>query len=463
MNGLLSAPQIDAREVDNTAVEPRSDEHFLPVTRYALVDRLTHPQAWAPGVAGDVRRFFGYLDYWRQQRHAVNLMRLHEMFEPFSPDSDLFVTRQYTEAERRDLQAGVVQGMAALIERANYILVPRSKIAAEIMSKESHYGLDLKVDFDAFEELLVGFRGESVTKAKRRKLSRFFRKEEFDVEIFRRMLVLFKLKTFERHVEDVRAALRISREEAARLVKRSRAHIPEQVKPENVYIKIFKNIPKSDIEMVFPNTEVKFRTKDKLWLGVTGGGAVGAGVFGAAGKLAVALSNPFTAAGAVGGIGLVLFCQVMNVMNQKQRYMQVLAQKLYFHSMADNRGAMTKLADRAAEEDFKEEILLYSVLAKETVKKSELPEVDRAIEAYVERTFGLQVDFDLDDALERLMADGIVREGADGMLTALPPAEAARHIDVMWDKILDDLPQGGGSAGREFERPPGGAVNGGAV
>ena len=154
INGLVSAAQADAQSVvDGTAVESRSDEHFLPVTRYALVDRLTHPQAWAPGVAGDVRRFFRYLDYWRQQRHAVNLMRLHEMFEPFSPDSDLFVTRQYTEAERRDLQAGVVQGMSALIERANYILVPRNKIAAEIMSKESHYGLDLKVDFDAFDEL----------------------------------------------------------------------------------------------------------------------------------------------------------------------------------------------------------------------------------------------------------------------------------------------------------------------
>ena len=46
-NGLVSAAQADAPAVvDGTAAESRSDEHFLPVTRYALVDRLTHPQAW---------------------------------------------------------------------------------------------------------------------------------------------------------------------------------------------------------------------------------------------------------------------------------------------------------------------------------------------------------------------------------------------------------------------------------
>ena len=448
INGLLPAAHLDALTVvEGTVVEPRGDEHFLPVTRNALVDRLAHPQAWSPGVAADVRRFFRYLDYWRQQRHAVNLMHLHDLFEPFSPDSDLFVTRQYTEAERHAMLAGLVEGTAGLIERANYILVPRDKIAASIMSEESHYGLDLKVDFAAFEELLVAVRGESVTRAKRRKLSRFMRKEEFEVPIFRRMLVLFKLKTVERQVEEIAVTQRVSREEAAKRVKRARA-------------KIFKNIPKSDVEMVFPNTEVKFRTKDKVWLGVTGGGALGAGVFGAAGKLALALSNPVTAIGAAGGIGMVLFRQIMNVMNQKQKYMQVLAQNLYFHSMADNRGAMTKLADRAAEEDFKEEILLYSVLAKEQVKRADLPDVDRAIEAYVERTFGLQVDFELDDALQRLLADGIVQETADGTLTVLPPAEAALHIDKMWDSILDDLPDGVNLAGVELERPPHGAING---
>lgn len=457
---LSLANDEDEPSLQTSRIDPRSDERFLPVTRYALIDRLSNPQVWPPGIAGEAKRFFRFLDYWRKQRHAAALMRLQEAYEPFSPDSDLFVTRHYTEIERRQMLADVLSGVSKLLTQANYILVPRERIAEKIISKESHYGLDLKVDLDTFEELIVAFRGESVAKAQRRKLSRFFRKEEFPVPIFRRMVVLFKLKTPDKHIEDVRAHLGLSAEKAEKLVSRARANISDEIKPGNVYIKIFKNIPKSDVEMVFPNTEVKFRTQDKVWLGITGGGALGAGVFGAAGKLALAFSNPITAAGAVGGIGMVLFRQIMNVMNQKQRYMRVLAQNLYFHSMADNSGAMSELAERAAEEDVKEEILLYSILAKERVNRSELREVDNAIQSYIERTFGLQVDFEIDDALKRLIEDGIVEEDAAGNLVAKPPREAALHIDSLWDSILDMLPHDQPILGREIDKQHNGTPNG---
>ena len=450
---LAKLANTTPQAADGTFVEPRGDEHFLPVTRAALIDRLANPHAWPPGVAAEARRFFRYLDYWRQQRHAANLFRLTEAYEPFSPDSDLFVTRTYSVAERRELQDIVLDGVEKLVRQANYTVVPRDRVAIEILSAESHYGLDLKVDFDAFEELLVCYRGESVTRSERRVLKRFFRKQEFKVPIYRRMLVLFKLKAIDRHISDVATHRKVSHEEAEKIVVKSRDHIPEQIKPENIYVKIFKDIPKSDVEMIFPNTEVKFRTKDKVWLGVTGGGALGAGLFGAAGKLALALSNPLTAVGAAGGIIMLLVRQVMNVVNQKQRYMQVLAQNLYFHAMADNRGAMTKLADRAAEEDVKEEILLYSVLAKEQVNRRDLAEVDKAIQAYIERTFGLHVDFEVEDALGRLMRDGIVSEMPDGTLVAKPPREAAQHIDGMWDEILNMLSDVGAVTGREIDRP----------
>ena len=117
-------------------------------------------------------------------------------------------------------------------------------------------------------------------------------------------------------------------------------------------------------------------------------------------------------------------------MNQKQRYMVVMAQNLYFHSMADNRGVILKLAARAAEEDIKEEMLLYSVLAKERARRQDLPAIDTAIEQYLTGSFGVSVDFDIPDALDRLIADGVVSEGADGTLSTLPPREAALHIDA---------------------------------
>ena len=151
------------------------------------------------------------------------------------------------------------------------------------------------------------------------------------------------------------------------------------------------------------------------------------------------------------GLGGIVFRQAMNFMNQKQRYLIVMAQNLYFHAMADNRGVMIKLADRAAEEDVKEEMLLYSVLAKEKAKRADLAAIDAAIEQYIAASFGVSVDFDLEDALSRLLADGIVTEQADGTLIALAPDAAALHLDAKWDVFLDNLPDLIEPQGREAE------------
>ena len=82
-----------------------------------------------------------------------------------------------------------------------------------------------------------------------------------------------------------------------------RSMLPPQVTDSNIYLKLFKNIPRTDIEMVFPNTAVRFRMFDKIKLGVSASGGLGMGVVGAAGKIALLASNPLAAAGAVFGLG----------------------------------------------------------------------------------------------------------------------------------------------------------------
>lgn len=423
-------------------LEPDSNralEKFIPVTRFALMERLTQPQAWAPGVSVAARRFFSYLDYWRHQRYGMKLLELEQVYEPFSPDSDLLMTRQFTPEELVDMQARVIEQMREILQQANYEEIDPDVIT-EIMTAETHYGLDLHVDFSVFEECLVFYRGASTRKDQRRTFRKFLRKEEFDVPIFQRFFVLFKLKPLEKSVREFMAREKVSHKEATRMAKKQRAHLPAAVTDDNIYLKLFKNIPRSDIEMAFPNTVVKYRTFDKIKLG--GGGLVGVGssVVVAAGKAGAALANPVAAVMVVGGLGAAVFRQAMNFVNTKQRYMVIMAQNLYFHSMADNRGVMIKLIDRAAEEDVKEEILLYTVLAKEKARRADLKAIDLAIEQYLSTAFGIEVDFDLDDALSRLLADGIVTEDADGVLHTLPPHEAAEHLDAKWDVFLDELP-----------------------
>lgn len=420
--------------------DERPRERFIPITRFALMDRLASAEAWGDAEeARAARRFFNYLDYWRHQLYGARLLELEQTYEPFSPDTDLLLTRDFTRDELRDMQARFIKEMEAILIQANFERIDPSVIT-EIMTEATHYGLDLHVDFSLFEECLIYYRGASTRKDQRRTLRKFLRKEEFDVPIFQRLFLLYKLKPLERHIREIMEKEKVSRKEAERMAKRQRAHLPAVVNEDDIYMKLFKNIPRSDIEMVFPNTIVKFRLLDKITLGGTGAVGIGMSTFAAVGKMSMLLTNPLVAGGAVMGFGATLFRQVMKIVNTKQRYMVILAQNLYFHSMADNRGVMVTLVDRAAEEDVKEEILLYCVLAKERAHRSELKAVDQAIEQYLSSTFGVEVDFDLEDALSRLMADGIVTEDAEGYLTALEPREAARHLDAKWDLFLDMLP-----------------------
>ncbi|HET6388483.1 DUF3754 domain-containing protein [Hyphomicrobium sp.] len=437
---------IDILDPDDT----RKRERFIPVTRFALLDRLTKPHLWPVGQAADARRFFRYLDYWRQQQYFALLLDLEQTYEAFSPDSDLLMTRSFSDDEREALKHRVFEGVESLLERANYERIDPSNVEL-ILTRESHYGLDLFVDMKAFERISIFYRGASNRKYERRRIAKFLRREEYDVPIFQRLFIMFKLKPFDVRVEEIMREKKITREAAEKQVAKSRANLPKNVNEKNIYLKLFKNIPRTDIEMVFPNTQVRFRAMDKLRLGVTAGGGLGMGAAGAAGKVALLMSNPIAALGALAGLGGIATRQAMGFFNQKQRYMVIMAQNLYFHTMADNRGVILKIAARGAEEDVKEEMLLYSVLAKEKSSRADLPSIDLAIENYLTRTFGVKIDFDIDDALDRLIRDGIVVEKADGSFVTLPPAEAAKHIDAKWDLFLDHLPDPISTEGYEFE------------
>lgn len=446
-----SANGLDQDLATHAALRQDSREKFIPVTRQALMERLTRPQAWPNGEAAAARRFFRYLDYWRQQTYSARLLELEQTYEPFSPDSDLLVTRKFTSAERDAMRKRLVEQITELLEQSNFTRIDTSRIEL-ILTKDSHYGLDLHVDLAAFDELLIFYRGSINRRESRRELrSLYLRKEEFDIPIFQRLCIVFKLKPEEDRIRDIMQSQSCSRKEAEKKVRRLTRLLPPQIKTDYLYLKLFKNMPRSDVEMVFPNTRVRFRLFDKIRLGVTAGSGFGMGVFGTAGKIAVA-TNPIALAGAVVALGGIAFRQFMSFLNQRNRYMTTMAQNLYFHAMGDNRGVMTVLADRAAEEDIKEEMLLYSVLAKEQVKRQDLKDVDVAIEQYLLNAFGISANFDIEDALRRLVAEGIVTEQSDGSFQAMPPAAAARLIDEKWDRYLNELPDQTRNEGLEFDR-----------
>jgi uncharacterized protein DUF3754 len=432
----------DGNPVSEAAASPAGlrREKFLPVTRHALLDRLTAPDFWPKGDHVRARRFLRYLDYWRRHGYSAKLLDLEQLYEPFSPDTDMLQTRTFSDRERHAMQKRLVACVAELLTQGNF-----TRVAPEdfhiILTKDSHYGLDLQVDTDAFEELLIFYRGATTITERRRDIRKAYMVwKVIEVPVFQRLFILFKLKPFDVRVQEVMGQGKFDKKKAESIVRQQRKMLPDTVTSDRVYIKLFKNLPRSDAEMAFPNTKVRFRLLDKLKFGVTAGSGIGVGVAGTIGKLAL-LSNPYTLVMTVGSLGGIVARQASNFVAQRNRYMVVLAKNLYFHSMADNRGVMTLLADRAADEDIKEEMLLYTWIANmPPFKARDLETIDRAVEGYLKTAFGIDVDFDISDAFARLKQEGIVTELEDGTLKTLPPAEAALHIDRLWDACLDQLP-----------------------
>jgi Protein of unknown function (DUF3754) len=151
----------------------------------------------------------------------------------------------------------------------------------------------------------------------------------------------------------------------------------------------------------------------------------------------LAASNPFTLAAALAGLSAVVFRQVMGFFNTRNRYMIVLAQNLYFCNLTNNRGALTLIADSAEEEDVKEDMLLYAFLTQAPVRRHAFASVKDAIGGFLSTRCGVSGGFDAEDALRRLIADGLVHESADGTLSALAPEQARSHLDRLWDRLLD--------------------------
>ena len=79
-----TAPAHAPRAVADTAAEVIEEilshaderEKFIPVTRAALMERLTRPQSWRGNQGKDARRFFRYLDYWRQANYSAHLIEM---------------------------------------------------------------------------------------------------------------------------------------------------------------------------------------------------------------------------------------------------------------------------------------------------------------------------------------------------------------------------------------------------
>ena len=131
-------------------------------------------------------------------------------------------------------------------------------------------------------------------------------------------------------------------------------------KDQKLILKSFKEIPVGSLEMMLPNGKIQIRTFDKYVIGATVSVA-SVGIIAKLVTLMAHLSQDVTPA-----ISLILIIIAVRAWtaykNKRTKYLADLSSTLYFKNIANNRGLLALLVDRAEDESFKEALLAYSFL-----------------------------------------------------------------------------------------------------
>ncbi len=219
--------------------------------------------------------------------------------------------------------------------------------------------------------------------------------------------------------------------------------------PGHVSLKQFQNVPRADIEVLLPSTQVRFRLIDTMLVGVS---AVVSGVAALATKLLPTLGLIFLLVAAalgfreeapdldqtalvilLGGsvtLGGFLFRQWSKLKNRRVEYLKTLSENLYFRTLGDGAGVVHTLLSSAEKPEVVEAIVAYRFLlrAPDGISPEDL---DAEVETWFRTSYDRDIDFEVDDALAKLHR--LVVTVGDERLCARPPAEALSMFDRRWD------------------------------
>ena len=414
----------------NAALNTGPRRTFLPQSR-RLLSRALAASGFTKGLDPERLKLFEHLLashlHYRYHDRIEALKALYAPFDPeFEPAFD--VPAASDDAAREAL----VEAFASAAIQGNYFELSPAELEYAL-SHRSLFRINLHVDLTRYEVVRVFARGETTTLERmRRGLN--LKKQDVEVPCYRRIALLLIRRP---QPEDDTQAER---------------HPP-------VVMKLFSMVPKADLEMLFPDIDVSMTMTDRL---VIAAGFVGglAGVIFKAGAGLVAMAavlwfmlrrslahgafpplSPAEITAMVGGIsalvaiGAFIYKQWSNYRNRRLRFMHKLFNSLYFRNLDNHGGVLTRLVDEAEDEDFKEAWLAWLFLhAGGPLSESEL---DGRIEAWFESAFDTRVDFDCEDALDKLTDFGLVETRTDAAgrhrLGVTDLETACRILDARWD------------------------------
>jgi hypothetical protein len=380
----------------------RPDDRFVPLRPAELRDALAADASRFGITASQIAAVAAVLDEVLSQEALAFARWIDNLYAPVNPDRDTnpppTAVRQPAPDRYRQLSAA----LRYLLSKANYVELSAVEIERAIRMANTH-GVSVRLRPGLIAELALWVRGRGTVRRNIRRWRDILhwrtwrelaRGRPTDVPVYRRLAVVGRLRD-----------------------------------DPHVLVKLFKEIPESDVEALLPHAEVSMNIFDRLLVFGSGAGALGSAIWKAILFLTgsvVALSQLLWVVFI--GTLMMLYRTLLGYRRTRKRRDSQRTSNLYFQNLANNAAAIQVLVAMIAQEDYKEALLAYVFSAAAHVPADEAS-LDRRVEAYLRERFGTALDFDSRDALNTLDRLGLTLCNSPGRV--LPPDRATAQLRAL--------------------------------
>lgn len=387
--------------------EYKEREHYIPLRQTDLVELLCRDRGMNDEMADRFRRAAHLIAAMFHFEFHERLVQLKDTYAPFDPDGTTHCLKELSAEERAGKLDVLFDKFVGLLERANFRRLDKADLE-EAAKQASAFGIDMNVDYTLFDRLAGFSRGDSTCVRHRRRWWPPFKKEAVELPTFRRFVLFVKLKPSSR--------------------------LPADVSSDVVFLKIFKDIPRIDLDMLLPAARIRMPGLARMKLGGSVLSGLGMIVYNII-QTGIALGTQLFTGPILALLGYG-YKQYYGYQTTKNSFNLQLTQSLYYQNLDNNAGVLTHLLDEAEEQECREALLGYYCLWLFAGEAGwTISELDDYVEMDLERLAGIKVDFEIHDALAKLERLNLVTRNGERYL-AVPIERALENLDYAWDNYF---------------------------
>ncbi len=222
--------------------------------------------------------------------------------------------------------------------------------------------------------------------------------------------------------------------------KKRMRHYPGDADINGLHLRLFRTVPKLDLETIFPNTTPLMRNLDKIKIAAPLVGGI-VGITMKFGPLLFGQEQAGTGIAVIGGILSALGSYVLKTylayQKTREKFQTQVSKDMYFKGQANNSAVLNVLVDLGEEQEVKEALLAYAFLYYETDVQHNEESLDNKIEEWLLERFAVDIDFEVDDALAKLERMKLLSTDENGILSVVAIEDGLIILDAYWDDLYD--------------------------